>query len=142
MSLSCHIFGRISELVVQSKVDRSYQALTFRDMQFTELGIHIKLKRSKMDQVCKGNVIKLGLCAFLDLCLILALCVHVSFRGNEPGWMFRHKDGVLLTQHQFWTITDKALNLLGLAHFGFSTHLFRIGTSSTAAALGYPPAAI
>lgn len=65
--------------------------------------------------------------------------MYVAVRGNEPAWLFQHSDGVPLTQHQFWSVTEKALKVLGLACFHFGTRSFTIGAASTAADYDYPP---
>lgn len=114
----------------------------FQDVQFTGAGVTLKLRCSKTDQFYRGNIIKLGFCSLGDLCPVLALQKYVSVCGPTPGLLFRHMDGTPLTRHQFWAVTSKALSFLGLAHFRFGTHSFRIGAASTAASLGYPASMI
>ena len=61
----------------------------------------------------------------------------VQLRGNVGGDLFCQKDGLPLTQYQFWTVTSQGVKKAGIVGWKFGTHSFRISAASTAAALGY-----
>lgn len=129
---------RISELVAQAKSDTSGRALQVQDVELSAVRASIALRRSKTDQQQRGVVVKLGTCAEKELCPVSALAAYLAVRGRRAGLLFQHQDGSPLTKHQFWSVTARALEKLGLAGKRFCTHSFRIGAASTAAAMGYP----
>lgn len=51
--------------------------------------------------------------------------------------MFVYANGAPLTEHQFWAVKSRALNVLGLAWRRFGTLSFQIEAASMAAAMGY-----
>lgn len=69
----------------------------------------------------------------------------VPFTGHEivpGGVLFWHADGAPLTHYQFWVVTARALDILGLKGVRFGTHSFRIGAASMAGQMGYPESRI
>ncbi|XP_067323426.1 integrase/recombinase xerD homolog isoform X2 [Anolis sagrei] len=133
---------RVSELVVGSKADKSDRALHWSDINLTPTQLQIVIRKSKTDQKAKGSVLKLSMCSDEELCPIRAMTTYVGHRGNKPGPLFIHGDGAPLTKYQFWTVTSKALEALGIKGQKFGTHSFRIGAASAAAAIGYDAAKI
>nr|XP_060627626.1 uncharacterized protein LOC132772780 [Anolis sagrei ordinatus]XP_060627628.1 uncharacterized protein LOC132772781 [Anolis sagrei ordinatus]XP_060643558.1 uncharacterized protein LOC132782694 [Anolis sagrei ordinatus] len=128
---------RVSELVALSKSDTSHRALLISDIKVFQDSMEIRVRTSKTDQEAKGQVIRLLKCGEEDLCPVAAMTQFAALRGTEKGYLFSHQDGKPLTKYQFWTITAKALDLLGLGHLKFGTHSFRIGAATAASALGY-----
>ncbi|XP_067323198.1 integrase/recombinase xerD homolog [Anolis sagrei] len=128
---------RVSELIPASKKDLSQRALLFSDVTISDQQLQIIVRSSKTDQRGKGSLISLSPCSDADICPVLAITQFRVMRGSTSGYFFCHHDGGPLTKYQFWSITDKALKLLGLGHLKFGTHSFRIGAASTAANLGY-----
>lgn len=100
-------------------------------------GLQLALQFSKTDQTGKGALISLGACDDTVLCPVLAVRQYLALHGATGGCLFLHKDLSLLTRYQFWWVTWKALDGLGLSGCQFGTHSFRIGAASTAAAMGY-----
>ncbi|XP_067322379.1 tyrosine recombinase XerC-like [Anolis sagrei] len=128
---------RVSELVALSKSDTSHRALLISDVKVFQDSMEIRVRASKTDQEAKGQVIRLLKCSEEDLCPVVAMTQFAALRGIGKGYLFSHQDGKPLTKYQFWTITAKALDLLGMGHLKFGTHSFRIGAATTASALGY-----
>lgn len=65
-------------------------------------------------------------------CPLKVLSSFLEFKGREPVLWFRH-----FTRHQFWAVTSRALQEIGLTGLEFGTHSLRIGAASMAAAIGY-----
>lgn len=93
--------------------------------------IKIYLQMSKMDQYGKGEDIYLGRTGS-DLCLVSALLTYSSMRGNQPGPLFRLKDGRLLTKDLFIVKVRLVLSVLGYTKSSYAGHSFRIGAATTA----------
>ncbi|XP_067323906.1 uncharacterized protein [Anolis sagrei] len=133
---------RVSELIPTSKKDLSQRALLFSDVTIRDEQLQIRVRSSKTDQRAMGSLISLSKCADDDICPVFAVTQFITIRGSTPGYFFCHQHGGPLTKYQFWTLTAKALKLLGLGHLKFGTHSFRIGAASTAANLGYDSVSI
>lgn len=127
----------ISELMARSRSDTSGAALLKEDVAVHGGQIRIVLRWSKTDQRQKGTHVMLCTSADRDLCPVSALSECLVLRGDDKGFLLRHRDSSPLTKHQFWTVTSKALEAIGLARQRFCTHSFRIGAASIAAAMGY-----
>lgn len=82
-------------------------------------------------------LLRFGSCSDSELYPILAVCEYLELRGWGTGMLFQHADDSPLTKHQFWAVTFHALMRISLAGPVFGTHSFYIGTTSTAAAMGY-----
>ncbi|KAJ7332422.1 hypothetical protein JRQ81_014602 [Phrynocephalus forsythii] len=130
---------RISELVAAGKRDASRLALQWVDFHQRQGKVVFLVRRSKTDQRARGQRVELGTCTREDVCPVRAMVEYVALRGEGDGPLFRHADGGPLTKFQFWSLTQRALEKLGLEGMKFGTHSFRIGVASTAAALGYGP---
>ncbi|XP_067323141.1 tyrosine recombinase XerC-like [Anolis sagrei] len=128
---------RVSELVALSKKDTSHRALLFSDVKIFQESMEVTIRSSKTDQGSRGQVLRLLKCGEEELCPVMAMTRFTALRGNGGGYLFCHQDGKPLTKFQFWAITAKALDLLGLGHLKFGTHSFRIGAASAAAVMGY-----
>lgn len=129
----------INELVMCLHSEPHPRAFSFQDISVSESGLMLSVKRSKMDLRGKGVVFSLGVCEQEDLCPVKAIWEYMAMRGTIPGPWFCHSENAPLTKHQFWVITSWPLLEVGLQGTCFSTHSYRIGAASTAAAMGYPP---
>lgn len=100
--------------------------------------VKIILQHSKTDQHRRGTQVILGACGEQDFCPVSALAEYLTLRRDgSGGFLFRHQDSSLLSRHQFWTVMSRALEAIGLGGQRFCIHYFRIGETSTAAAMGY-----
>ena len=128
---------RISELVALGKRDVSRRAVQLEDVTVQDGQVRIRLRSSKTDQYGNGCMVVLGRCSIVKICPVRAVGDFWVLRGADKGYFFQHRDGTPLTKYQFWSLTDMALERLGISNLRFGTHSFRIGAASTAAALGY-----
>ncbi|XP_060624523.2 uncharacterized protein [Anolis sagrei] len=133
---------RVSELVSMAKTDTSHRALLVSDVMFFQEKIDIRIRMSKTDQGSKGQIVSLQRCGDDDLCPVQAMRQFATLRGSEGTYLFCHQDGTPLTKYQFWSVTSRALDTLGMGHLKFGTHSFRIGAASAAAAMGYDKEAV
>lgn len=129
----------VSELVAAGKSHISRTALQWTDVILVTDELHIHLRRSKQGL---GKEVILGTCAVRALCPVEAMRPYLMVRGEGKDYLFQHQDRSLLTKFQFWKLTGKTLEKVGLSGWHFGTRSFRIGAASTAVALGYTPAAI
>ena len=124
-------------MLAKAKKDRTGAALLLSDVNCSDKGVVIMLRRSKTDQKGRGARIVLHPSVLPDICPVRALTAYFAKRGNNAGFLFCHSDGGPLTKYQFWTVAKRALVATGLEGFKFGTHSFRIGAASTAAASGF-----
>lgn len=139
--VACFTAFRVRELVVSSKTDKGVRALQWGDVLVQGGQLSVYIRTSKTDQLGKGRVVHLDACEEEALCPVCAMECYVVVRGwvgGNPGFFFWHEDGVPLTHYQFWVVTAKVLDSLGLKGLKFGTHSFPIGEASTAAQIGYP----
>lgn len=131
---------RISERVASSKTDKLARALPWGDVLLRggQLTLHVRV--SKTNQLGKGRSIQLDDCADETLCPVQGVEQYVTVRRADPGYFFQHADRVPLTRYQFWEVTSKALESMGLKGVRFGTHSFRVRAASTLAQMGYPQA--
>lgn len=127
----------VGELVAGSKRDVSGRALGVKDVSVARGQVKVTLGFSKTDQIGKGRSFVLDSCGDQELCPERALQQYSGVHGEGDGLLFLHSNGSPLTKYQFWTVTSKALEALGLWGMRFCTHSFRIRAASTAAAMGY-----
>lgn len=102
------------------------------DVQLDPESVQIVLRCSKTDQTGKGPLIFLGSCVDPDLCPVAAVRQYLVVHGDRPRYLFVHQDCSPLTKFQFWSVTRRALDNLGLRGWQFGNS-FRIG----AASMGY-----
>ena len=121
---------RISEVLAQSKNDKSHAALLFSDVHLHEEQVNFYLRRSKTDQKGRGAQIALAKAPIAEICPVLAMANFLAARGGRPGYLFSHSDGLPLTKYQFWAVAKKALSALGFVGCKFGTHSFRIGAAT------------
>ena len=76
------------------------------------------------------------------VCPILRLKAYLGVSPPKEGPLFVHLNGKAVTRYQFQAVLKKAVAYLGWQTTGFSTHSFRIGAATTAAANGTPQAVI
>jgi integrase len=96
--------------------------------------IDIRIKASKTDPFRIGTIIRLTR-NFSTLCPVQALLNYLQNNSHKSGPLFTFHDGRFLTRRTF----AAALNKLKPAHINnLSSHSFRIGAATTAAAAGHP----
>lgn len=106
---------RVGELVTRSKADSSGRALQMDDVRLGSSSVQFTLRFSKTDQRGKGALFSLGVCDDMALCPVLAVRQYLALRGSSGGYLFIHRNLTPLTRYQFWVVTRKALDGLGLS---------------------------
>ena len=108
--------------------------LCFQDLTICPNRVELTLKASKTDPFRQGVVIRLSANG-TTLCPVSAMKRYLQACSNMTGPLFQFKDGRYLTRKSFMT----ALNLVKPHEINnMSTHSFRIGAATAAAAAGYP----
>ncbi|XP_055353478.1 uncharacterized protein LOC129599291 [Paramacrobiotus metropolitanus] len=133
-------FMRVSEIVSKSR--NSFDAastLTFDDVELTSECVIITLKRTKTDQCAAGTKIELT-ATNRSVCPVRAIGMYHRQRrlqGESTKPFYRHSDGRYLTRET----VDRSMKSLLEGHpdrLRFSTHSFRIGAATEAAAQAVP----
>lgn len=101
-----------------------------------------QLRQSKTDHIHKGIQNSLGSNSDPNIFPICTLRQYCTLRGEGDGLLFCQQDDGPLTNLQFWSVMVQALQCLGLVGVKFGTHCFRIGATSTVAAMGYKTSSI
>ena len=129
-------FLRISEYTT-TRISAFEPGLTLRyqDVAITSAStIKITLQSSKTDPFSNGAIISLHKNNSI-LCPISAITNYLQIHPSRSGPFFTWQDGRYLTRRGFSTILNriKPNNIANM-----SSHSFRIGAATTAAAAGYP----
>lgn len=134
---------RVSELVASSSF-RKYNQLLIGDIQFPKnmQSVSLRLNRSKTNQSCSPNVIKIPAENESALCPVKALTTYLKMRPNLSGPLFCHADGKAVTRSQFSSVLSKCIFEASLNTSCYKTHSFRIGRATDLAALGLSETAI
>ena len=135
MLTAFHGFLRVSEYT--SSHAWSYNpssTLCHEDITTTPSAIQIKIKASKTDPFRTGAYITLHR-NYSPLCPVQALTHYLNTHPTSQGPLFTWRDGRNLTRANL----SSALQKIKPPHItNMSTHSFRIGAATTAAAAGYP----
>ena len=127
-------FFRVSELV-QSKPGQEGIALRDVTIQKDKL-VTFTLRHSKGDRAQLGVSIKLSAIPQHPLCPVRAMENYLGVRPQGAASAFVHFDHSNLTRFQFQAVLKKALDHSGHDASNYSSHSFRIGAATTAAANG------
>jgi hypothetical protein len=131
-------FLRVSEYTsLLSKSFDPESTLLIYDVSIkTEGGIRrveINIKKSKTDPFRQGTVIHLSPNGS-QICPIQALCSYLHHHPTKQGPLFTFSNGKFLTRRNICTSVKNFLPSVN----NISTHSFRIGAATTAAAAGHP----
>ena len=97
--------------------------------------IELVLKCSKTDQLGRGARIYIGR-TDTELCPVAGLIAYLAVRGMDSGPLFRLEDSIPLLKTFLMNRVWEALLTLGYDQSLYAGHSFRIGTATTAAAVG------
>ena len=98
---------------------------------------HIRIKTSKTDPFRHGCIVRLAR-TNSTLCPVTALTTLLSSHPTSSGPLFTFRDGSYLTRRRLNRILQLALPSPVASQQRTSSHSFRIGAATTAAAAGYP----
>lgn len=97
--------------------------------------LQVDIKQSKTDPFRKGITLFLGQTG-KKLCPVEAARAYLRVRGGAEGPLFRFKDGRPLTRQRFIRKVRSGLVEAKVEVSGYSSHSFRIGAATAAAAVG------
>ena len=132
-------FLRVSEFTTNGSFDIS-KHLSLADIAVdTSVNpsmIRLTIKSSKCDQFRQGSAVYIGR-AHPPTCALSAMLAYPHLRGSAPGPLFRWRAGLPLTARDVNTHLRSIL--AGASIQGrYSSHSFRIGAATAAAAVGIP----
>ena len=132
-------FLRVSEFTTNSPFDGS-KHLTLADIavdtSVNPCMIRLTIKSSKCDQFHQGSAVYIGR-AHPPICAISTMLSYLHLRGSAPGPLFRWSGGPPLTARD---VNTHLRSILARASIQgrYSSHSFRIGAATAAAAAGIP----
>ena len=136
-AMLCAFFGfmRVSEFTsAKAKSFSSEDTLCYTDVKVIDSNCFgIQLKSSKTDPFRLGVQIRIAANGLL-LCPVTALRKYMQSRKPSVAPLFGFSNGHYLTRQAF----ARAIHGLLPEHANISTHSFRIGAATTAAAMGLP----
>ena len=100
--------------------------------------VAINIRASKTDPFRKGITIYIAATQDATLCPVLALQQYLAYRAPGTGPLLRYANGTPLTKTGLNRLVKALSHRVGIAPDQYSTHSFRIGAATTAAAAGLP----
>lgn len=113
-------------------------ALQHEDVIRRPEGYHIIVKVSKTDPFRHGTTVKLTPSGDRILCAVTALDRLLAVSPSRKGHLFCFENRTPLTQHHLNTLIRELAGRTGVNSQLYSSHSFRIGAASAAAAAGIP----
>ena len=107
------------------------------DLHRTTEGYQVHIRQSKTDPFRSGAVIRVLPSGDTSLCTVTALDSYLVARGSAEGMLFCFQTAAFTRQRLNSLIHDLA-SRCGVDPRRYSSHSFRIGAASTAAAAGIP----
>ena len=99
--------------------------------------LYVRIKMSKVDPFRQGHVLLIAP-TNTPICAVSAMEFFLQCRGNSPRPLFKFANNTFLTRNKLNIVMKSWLSPLHLDTNRFSSHSFRIGAASTAAAAGLP----
>ena len=127
-------FLRVSEYTAPCTKSYNDNTLLYSDVKITTKGIDICIKASKTDPFRVGATIRLAPNASV-LCPVRAVTAYFNQHPRRQGPFFTYRSGRYLTRKDIAQLLRDFLPP-NIKHI--STHSFRIGAATTAAAAGHP----
>ena len=118
---------------------RSSELLSLRhtDLTWCAEGYQVRIRASKTDPFRIGATVRVTPTGDPSLCLVTVLDSLVSATGQREGPLFRLQNGVCLSRPRLNRLVRELAARSG-APTNYSSHSFRIGAASAAAAAGIP----
>jgi len=135
-------FLRLGEIAAESK-QRIAGGLLATDVRVQRTGgqdmVVITLRHTKTSQYGFPQIIKLQSAPGNTLCPVLAVQRFMAVRPQAGVSFFCHFDGSCVTRHQLQATLRKVTAAIGLNSHRYTSHSFRIGVTTSAAAAGFSP---
>lgn len=135
-------FLRLNEFTSPNKRTKPEDTLSDRDIKIEGQTVIISLRHSKTNQCGRPQIIKLAKSDNNSACPVQAITRYMAIRPTRAKPFFCHFDNTPLTRYEFQAILKKATNFIGLTDQRITSHSFRIGAATTAAAKGWSAEAI
>jgi len=129
-------FLRSSEYVAPTTSKFTENTLLYEDIVISKNKATVKIKSSKTDPFRQGCLIRLA-ATNSPLCPVSALHHHMISHPTKRGPLFTYHDKTFLTQKRLNNIIKEAFSS-SIRTESVSSHSFRIGAATTAAAAGIP----
>ena len=113
-------------------------ALQHSDILRRSEGYHLLIKASKTDPFWRGATVKLSISKDCILCAVGALDHLLAASPSRQGPVFHFQNGTPLTRQNLNILIQELAGRSGIPPERYSSHSFRIGAASTAAAAGIP----
>ena len=119
---------------------RSNELLALRhcDLHRTPAGYQVWIGQSKTDPFRSGASVHLPPSGDPNLCAVTALDALLAGSTTQNGPIFRFQSGTVLTRHRLNHLIQDLAAQSGVEPGRYSSHSFRIGAASAAAAAGVP----
>ena len=116
----------------------SSQTLLRSDIDFNSRNsLFVRINMSKVDPFRRGHILVIAP-SQSHICAVDAMRRFLCHRQATNDSLFLFKDGTFLTRSHLNMLLSAWMVPLNLAHTRISSHSFRIGAASTAAATGLP----
>ena len=130
------VFLRVSEYTADYvKSYDEYSTLCFSDLKTYGTGYILHIKVSKTDPFRVGSKIRFAPNNSI-LCPVTALREYIAYHPSRTGPLFAFQDRSYLTRSRWTRILHSVMS--AATGVTYSSHSFRIGAATTAAARGYP----
>ena len=113
-------------------------ALRWRDLARTSEGYEVLVHRSKVDPFRSGATIRVAPSGDPGLCAVTTLDTFLATERPRDGALFRFQTGSPLVRQRLNALVKDLASRAGVDSSRYSSHSFRIGAASTAAAAGVP----
>lgn len=137
-----HAFLRIGEMVVTQKritqtILQLQDVVIMADKQGLAKMLHITLTSWKHSKPGQNFMIQIPSSRLgKDVCPVFQIVNYLKLRGKHKGALFCMQDRTPCSRDWFSQQLRKTVNKIGLDPKRFKTHSFRIGATTTAAAMG------
>ena len=113
-------------------------ALQHSDLARSTDGYRVRIRCSKTDPFRSGATTRITPSGDPTLCAVTALDALVAATGRTEGLLFRLQSGITLSRQRLTALIRELAARSGVATTHYSSHSFRIGAASAAAAAGLP----
>ena len=113
-------------------------ALLRGDLRRSAKGYHLTIRASKTDPIRHGASVRLSHSSDSTLCAVTTLDHLLAASTGRTGHLFQFSNGVPLTRPRLNVLIRELATRSGLSPKRYSSHSFRIGAATTAAAAAIP----
>ena len=113
-------------------------SLQHRDLHRTPEGYQLWIGQSKTDPFRSGATVRLAPSGDSVLCAVMALDNLLARHTTQDGPLFRFQSGTVLTRHRLNHLISELAARSAVEAGRYSSHSFRMGAASAAAAAGIP----